>query len=119
MSARETGNPVPLDVIEQRIRDIPEYAERFKAVLPGAAITIDTIAQAIAAYERTMEPGPAPFDRWIEGDEGAISDPAKRGFVLFNTQDDLLCVPHRLAFHRRQVSRHRRVRRAIAGAARL
>jgi cytochrome c peroxidase len=84
MSARETANPVKVEVIEQRIRDIPEYVERFKAALPGAAITMDTIAQAIAAYERTMEPGPAPFDRWVAGDEAAIPDAAKRGFVLFN-----------------------------------
>src|SRR5262245_54253697 len=68
MSARETGNPVPVAVIEQRIRDVPEYVERFKTAMPGAAITIDTIAQAVAAFERTMEPGPAPFDRWAEGD---------------------------------------------------
>jgi len=84
MSARETGNPVKVEVIEQRIRDVPEYVERFDAALPGAAISLDTIAQATAAYERTMEPGPAPFDRWIAGDEGAISDSAKHGFVLFN-----------------------------------
>ena len=84
MSMRETGNPVKVEVIEQRIRDIPEYVERFKAALPGAVITLDAIAQAIAAFERTMEPGPAPFDRWIEGDETAISDAAKRGFVVFN-----------------------------------
>ena len=84
MSARETGNPVKVEVIEQRIRDVPEYVERFAAALPGAAITMDTIAQAIAAYERTMEPGPAPFDRWVAGDEAAIPDAAKRGFVLFN-----------------------------------
>jgi len=84
MSARETGNPVKVEVVEQRIRDVPEYVEKFKAALPGAAITLDTIAQAIAAYERTMEPGPAPFDRWVAGDEAAIPDAAKRGFVLFN-----------------------------------
>ena len=28
-------------------------------------------------------PGPAPFDRWIEGDEKAIPESAKRGFALF------------------------------------
>ena len=33
-----------------------------------------------------LNPGPRPFDRWIEGDESAISNPAKRGFVLFNTK---------------------------------
>jgi cytochrome c peroxidase len=26
----------------------------------------------------------APFDRWVNGDERAISDSAKRGFMLFN-----------------------------------
>ena len=46
--------------------------------------TIDTIAQAVAAFERTFEPGIAPFDRWIEGDGSAISDSAKRGFELYN-----------------------------------
>jgi len=86
MSARETGTPVPLKFIAQRIRDIPEYADRYKVALPGAAVSIDTIAHAIAAYARTMEPGPAPFDRWIDGDESAISEPAKRGFVLFNSK---------------------------------
>jgi cytochrome c peroxidase len=86
MSMRETPTPVRVDVIEQRIRDTPEYVSRFAAALPGAPITIDTIAQAIAAYERTMEPGPAPFDRWIGGDESAISESARRGFVLFNTK---------------------------------
>ena len=39
---------------------------------------------AVATFERTIEPGVAPFDRWVEGDEGAISEPAKRGFELFN-----------------------------------
>jgi cytochrome c peroxidase len=86
MSMRETGTPVKVEVIEQRIRDIPEYVEKFSAALPGAPITLDTMAQAIAAYERTMEPGIAAFDRWIDGDEGAISESAKRGFVLFNTK---------------------------------
>ena len=52
--------------------------------MPGAAIDIDAIAEAIAAYERTIEPGIAPFDRWIEGDEAAIPESAKRGFELFN-----------------------------------
>jgi cytochrome c peroxidase len=86
MSMRETDTPVKVEVIEQRIRDVPEYAAKFSAALPGAPITLDTIAQAIAAYERTFEPGIAAFDRWIEGDEGAISESAKRGFVLFNTK---------------------------------
>lgn len=82
MSMRETDTPVKVEVIEQRIQAIPDYVERFKAA--GLAGDLDGIAKALAAFERTMEPGPSPFDRWIEGDEGAISEGAKRGFVLFN-----------------------------------
>lgn len=83
MSMRETDRPVPVNVIEQRIRSAPEYAAKFKAAAPGKPIDIDTIAQAIAAFERTIDPGIAPFDRWVEGDETAISPSAKRGFALF------------------------------------
>lgn len=84
MSMRETDTPVKVDVIEQRIRDIPGYVERFKAALPDAPLNIDSMVKAIAAYEAAFEPGPAPFDRWVEGDEAAIPEPAKRGFALFN-----------------------------------
>ena len=86
MSMRETATPVKIEMIEQRIRSDAEYVERFGAALPGMPIDIDSIAKAIAAFERTLEPGIAPFDRWIEGDEQAISNSAKRGFALFNSK---------------------------------
>lgn len=84
MSMRETDTPVKVEVIEERFRSLPGYVERFQLALPGAPINIDSMAKAIAAYEAAFEPGPAPFDRWIGGDEAAISEQAKRGFVLFN-----------------------------------
>jgi cytochrome c peroxidase len=84
MSMRETDTPVKVEVIEERIKSDPAYVAKFSAALPNAPINVDTIAHAIATFERTLEPGPAPFDRWIEGDEQAISESAKRGFVLFN-----------------------------------
>lgn len=86
MSMRQTDTPVKLEVIEARIRAIPGYVAMFNKALPGEAITIDTMVKAIAEFERTIDTGPAPFDRWIEGNESAISDSAKRGFVLFNTK---------------------------------
>jgi cytochrome c peroxidase len=84
MSMRDTDAPVAVEVIEQRVEANPEYVTTFEAALPGAPISIDTMAKAIATFERSLEPGIAPFDHWIEGDEGAISEWAKRGFVLFN-----------------------------------
>jgi cytochrome c peroxidase len=83
MSMRETDAPVKVDVIEDRVRSAPSYAAKFNAALPGRPIDVDAIALALAAFERTLEPGVAPFDRWIMGDETAITETAKRGFVLF------------------------------------
>src|SRR5262247_831728 len=84
MSMRETPTPVAVEVIEQRFRANPAYVTKFNAALPGAPINIDIIVQSVAPLERTIEPEQAPFDRWIAGDEAAISPAAKRGFELFN-----------------------------------
>jgi len=83
MSMRETDTPVKVEVIEERIRSTPSYVAKFNAALPGTPINIDNIVQAIATFERTIEPALAPFDSWVAGDEGAISESAKRGFALF------------------------------------
>ncbi len=83
MSMRETETPVKVEAIEERIRSAPDYAAKFNAALPGKPINIDAIAQAVAAFERTLEPGLAPFDRWVSGDGAAIPESAKRGFALF------------------------------------
>lgn len=79
---------MPLDQAVARLKAIPEYTPLFKAAFPNEqdAITKDTIAKAIATYERTIVSGEAPFDRWVNGDENAISPAAKRGFILFNTK---------------------------------
>jgi cytochrome c peroxidase len=90
MSMAQTPTPVKADVIETRIRAVPDYAERFAQALPGRPIDLDSIATAIAAYERTIEPGTSPFDRWVDGDEAALSESARRGFALFNTK--AMCV---------------------------
>lgn len=73
-----------LPKLVQRLNGIPEYKRWFEKVFKGEGITPDTIAKAIATYERTVVSGYAPFDAWIDGDEKGISDSAKRGFALFN-----------------------------------
>ena len=42
--------------------------------------------RALATYERTLISFDSPFDRFIAGDQNAISEPAKRGWELFNTK---------------------------------
>jgi cytochrome c peroxidase len=65
---------------------IPGYRRAFAAAFPKGAITRETVAAALATFERTIVAGEAPFDRWIAGDEHAISESAKRGFDLFNSK---------------------------------
>jgi cytochrome c peroxidase len=69
-----------------KLQGITGYKPMFDAAYPGEGITLQTVAKAIAAFERTVISGTAPFDKWISGDENAISDSAKRGFDLFNTK---------------------------------
>jgi cytochrome c peroxidase len=83
MSMRETETPVRVEAIVERVSTAPDYAAKFNAALPGRPIDIDTIVAAVAEFERTLDPGLAPFDRWVAGDEAAITDAAKRGFALF------------------------------------
>jgi cytochrome c peroxidase len=65
------------------IKGIAEYNQWFERLFPGTGVTRETILTAIATYERTIVADWAPFDRWVEGDESAMSESAKRGFALF------------------------------------
>jgi len=77
---------LPLDQLIERLKGIPGYAPLFQAAFPNEEIKPENVARAIATYERTVVSARAPFDSWIENNERAISDAAKRGFVLFNTK---------------------------------
>ncbi len=77
---------LPLKELVLRISKASEYPPLFKEVFPEEGITTETIAKAIATFEREVISNEAPFDRWIAGDEKAISPVAKRGFVLFNSK---------------------------------
>jgi cytochrome c peroxidase len=69
-----------------KLATIDGYREQFAKVFPGEGLTVATIAKAIATYERTIVSGTAPFDQWIAGNGAALSDAAKRGFMVFNTK---------------------------------
>jgi cytochrome c peroxidase len=75
---------MPLDKLLERLGSIPEYKPLFEKIFPNEGLKAKTIAQAIATYERTVVSERAPFDDWIDGNEKAISDEAKRGFAVFN-----------------------------------
>ena len=63
---------------------VPGYVSAFDAAFGSAGITRRNVELALATFERSIVGEQTPFDRWVEGDETAISQPAKRGFELFN-----------------------------------
>lgn len=67
-----------------KIKAIKGYPPLFEKAYPKEEINNDLIAKAIAVYERGVVSGEAPFDKWIKGNEGAISKEAKLGFEVFN-----------------------------------
>ena len=72
--------------IVAELQAIPEYRTLFKISFGDEGITVPNIAKAVATFERTVVSGIAPFDKWIAGDEKAISASAKRSFELFNNK---------------------------------
>lgn len=82
MAGEELGRH-PAALIDP-IRADPAYRARFAAVFPDIPeVSEATVSKAIAAYERTLVSGTAPFDRWAAGDAQAISPAAQRGFAVF------------------------------------
>lgn len=77
---------MPIETLMERLGAIAGYKSLFAAAFAGEGMSPKTLAEAIATYERTVVSERAPFDAWIDGNEQAISEEAKRGFAIFNTK---------------------------------
>lgn len=73
------------DAVVATLNSMPEYRERFVRSFPGEAdpVTFENMAKAIEAFEVTLVTPNAPFDQWLEGNDGALSDDEKAGLGLF------------------------------------
>lgn len=74
------------DELLTRLGDDPMYPSSFAEAFPAdaAPISIGNIVRAIAAFERTLISGTAPYDRFFYGGEpDAMSPSALRGMELF------------------------------------
>jgi len=69
-------------LVIERIRQTPQYAQKF-AEVAGGEPTYGRILNAVAAYLRTLRSHDAPFDKHLRGDKEALSEPARAGMQLF------------------------------------
>lgn len=78
----EMGMP-SLDDAVGRIAAMPAYKAWFVRAFGSEAINADTIAKAIAAYERTLITPGSVYDRFAAGDANAFNAQQKRGLDTF------------------------------------
>jgi cytochrome c peroxidase len=80
----QTNMNLPEPELIDRLSAMPGYLAAFDSAFGNGGVTREKIEQSLATFERTIVSPDAPFDRWLHGDEAAISAAAKRGFALFN-----------------------------------
>lgn len=68
--------------VVEKLRKIKGYQEQFRVVF-GSDVSLQGIANAIAAYERTIISTNSPFDQYVLGDKKTMDDAAIRGLALF------------------------------------
>jgi cytochrome c peroxidase len=68
----------------KKFERIPEYKKEFELVFGPGRLTIEKLEMALASYERTLESGDSPFDRYLYGGEkSAMTAEALRGLGIF------------------------------------
>lgn len=83
LAHNEMANP-SIGYVLEKVSALPEYAQQFDAVY-GAPATMQTLGDALAAYQQVLVSGNSAFDRWFFGrEENAISESAKWGYKLFS-----------------------------------
>lgn len=91
------SSEVALDSVLARLRGIPEYVERFSQAFPDAASSLpdssrdavidsSTYAMAVAAYQRELVGRNSRYDRYVRGDDSALTSEQMEGLKLFFTK---------------------------------
>lgn len=75
--------------IVQRLNSHTEYKKMFQKVYASAA-NPENITQAITRYEHALTT-PSPFDRYLAGDQSAVSEDAIKGYDLFKRYGCISC----------------------------
>lgn len=97
--AEQAGGP-PLNPVEMGSKDFDEIAariakdktftKRFVAVYPEG-LNGETITDAIAEYEKTLLTPDSPFDRYLKGEQDAMTTEQVEGYEIFKEYNCATC----------------------------
>jgi len=87
-AAGPPANPVEMgdqtwDDIVARLSQDKALVKEFEQLFPGEGLTQNTVTLVIAEFEKTLITPNNAFDRYLKGDEDAISGEAKNGYASF------------------------------------
>lgn len=71
-----------LDLLVDELNAVEGYARQFQEVFNGP-VSAARIAKALAAFQRTLVSRNSPLDRYLNGDQDALSPLAKQGMEIF------------------------------------
>lgn len=83
----------PPEAVEETLRSIPAYVERFRTAFPGSEppVTFAKVVQAIEAFETTLVTPNARFDQFLNGKLDALTPVEKTGLHLFMDKGCATC----------------------------
>jgi cytochrome c peroxidase len=70
-------------ISKQEFPEARKFYQKFFQTVFGGEITTTTVTKAIGAYERTAVSFDAPYDKWLKGDDKALSAGQVKGLELF------------------------------------
>lgn len=70
------------EVVAQTLNGIAGYRAQFRAAF-GSDATSKNVPMALASFFRALKSGDAPWDKFEQGDQRAVSKQAKNGFEVF------------------------------------
>ena len=95
----QAGGPIQADVEMNMphtlavgiLQSIPGYVDEFKRVYGKDKIDIDMITDSIAEFEKTLVTPNARFDKWLAGDDKALTEKELAGYTLFKESGCVAC----------------------------
>ncbi|MBK5927965.1 cytochrome-c peroxidase [Rhodobaculum claviforme] len=77
----------------ERIAEFDIYIEHFTRAFPEdeTPISAENVAYALASFQRTLNTPNSPFDRFLRGDQGAMTEQQVRGMMAFADNGCVAC----------------------------
>nr|WP_208623230.1 cytochrome-c peroxidase [Vibrio hangzhouensis] len=73
------------------LKSIPQYQQWFKKAYGSENFTIAEVTDAIATFEKTLRTPNSKFDKWLKGDDSALTVDQLEGYALFKQKGCIAC----------------------------